>query len=314
MTDDMKKGLIEGLAMHPLQVSIIKNETIVSGGGMQKVDAYLPIQKLISTYKIENLQMNQKPFPETEGLLAYYNASSFKGTSWTDLSGNGNTMSFYGSHKENIKLIDTDAVRFTSKSRGKCSISTEPLTIYVVARSISSGTGGYSLLTSLERDNQIQYTDFCPSFLNYNCNANTYNGDLKTSISGNSSYHVICITRTKKEELISDTIKYFGDLYLYVDGELINQKIANTYAESQCIFSGYRGNIFINNRKKELDQISDKEHYDDNDIDNNFYSYDGTNDYKLIAFCSTQHTAEQIKKNSDFLSMICGTCSQLLEG
>lgn len=319
MTDDNKKGLIEGLAMHPLHVSIVKNEIVPSAGiannfiimEAKKVDAYFPINKIIDTYVIKDLHINQSIFPERSGLVAYYNASSFNGTTWGDLSGHGNTMQIYGSAKNNVVRIDNDAVRFVPNSRGVCPISEEPQTIYVMARNITDGYAGYSMMASKGRSKIESYTDFCPTFIRGNCAVNTNEFDLNSNISGRYSYHVVCVTRSKKSETIDKDIKYYGDLYLYVDGILVAKTEADAYADSKCRHGDYIHKFFINTRKKEYDPIANPTQYEDDETDSNFYSYTGINDYKAIAFCSTQHTAEQVKKNSEFLSILYGTCSEL---
>ena len=321
MTDDNKKGLIEGLSMHPLHVSIVKNEIVPSAGIANnfiimetiKGDPFFPINKMIDTYVVKDLHINQSIFPERSGLVAYYNASSFNGTVWKDLSGHGNTMQIYGSAKDNVVRIDNDAVRFVPNSRGMCPIIGEPQTIYVMARNITDGYSGYSMMANKGRSKRAYrtYTDFCPTFYYGGCAVNTDDFDLNSGISGRNSYHVVCVTRSKKSEVIDNDIKYYGDLYLYVDGALMAKSEANTYADSRCRYGDYINKFFINARKGEYDPITNPAQYNDDETDSNFYSYTGINDYKAIAFCSTQHTDEQVKKNSEFLSILYGTCSGL---
>lgn len=313
MTDDNKKGLIEGLAMHPLHVSIVKNEIVLPDSiTAKKVNAYLPINKMLDTYIIKDLHINQEIFPEQSGLVAYYNARSFNGTTWDDASGHGHTMQFYGSAKDNIVRIDNDAVRFVPNSRGMCKISDEPQTIYIVARNITSGSSGHSITIAKGRNKAKSYTGFCPTFHYEKCAINTDSFNLESEISGRYSYHVVCITRSKKSENVDNEIKYYGDLYLYVDGVLVNKSEANTYADSKCRYGDYIGKIFINTEKMEYDSTANPAQYNDDETDSYFYnSYTGINDYKAIAFCSTKHTDEQVKKNSEFLSILYGTCPEL---
>lgn len=312
MTDDNKKGLIEGLAMHPLHVSVVKQETTVLPFGLTNVKAYFPVTKMLDAYVIKDLHINQDPLPEQSGLIAYYNADSFKGTYWDDASGHGHTMQFYGSAKDNIVRIDNDAVRFVPNSRGMCRISDEPQTIYIVARNITNGSSGYSVMAAKGRNKANSYSGFCPTFINEKCAVNTDDFDLESEISGRYSYHVVCITKSKKSEKVDNDTKYYGDLYLYVDGILVNKLEVNTYADSKCRYGDYIGKIFINAEKREWDPEAQSVQYNNDEKDSYFYvGFTGINDYKAIAFYSTQHTDEQVKKNSEFLSILYGTCSEL---